>query len=194
MARVLAGMLASLMLLLAGAVPAWAQPRGPLVLAAASLQESLNAAADGWVRKGHPRPVISFAGRHTIQPFEVGGYRIPKGRLIGLSAGLTHYDPNLFERPDLFNPERFVGVNPGTYEWIPFGGGRRRCIGATFAHMELDVVLRVILERVRFLPTDAPDERWEFKGVAWSPAGGGMARIEKRAARPAEAVEAKAAA
>lgn len=131
------------------------------------------------------RPVISFAGRHTIQPFEVGGYRIPKGRLIGLSAGLTHYDPNLFERPDLFNPERFLGVNPGTYEWIPFGGGRRRCIGATFAHMELDVVLRVILERVRFLPTDAPDERWQFKGVAWSPAGGGMARIEKRAARPA---------
>jgi cytochrome P450 len=134
------------------------------------------------------RPVISFAGRHTIQPFEVGGYRIPKGRLIGLSAGLTHFDPNLFERPDVFNPERFLGVNPGTYEWIPFGGGRRRCIGATFAHMELDVVLRVILERVRFLPTDAPDERWLFKGVAWSPAGGGMARIEKRtAARPAVA-------
>ena len=49
------------------------------------------------------RPVISFAGRHTMLPFEVGGYRIPKGRLIGLSAGLTHYDPNLFERPDVFN-------------------------------------------------------------------------------------------
>jgi molybdate transport system substrate-binding protein len=59
-------MLASLMLLLAGAVPAWAQPRGPLVLAAASLQESLNAAADGWARKGHPRPVISFAGSSAL--------------------------------------------------------------------------------------------------------------------------------
>ncbi|HEY6758015.1 MAG TPA: cytochrome P450 [Baekduia sp.] len=131
------------------------------------------------------RPVISFSGRHTMQPFEVGGYRIPKGHLIGLSAGLTHYDPNLFPHPDVFDPDRFLDATPGTYEWIPFGGGRRRCIGATFAHMELDVVLRVILERVRFAPTDAPDEPWKFKGVAWSPAGGGMARIERRPARTA---------
>jgi cytochrome P450 family 138 len=131
------------------------------------------------------RPVISFAGRHTMKPFEVGGYRIPKGRLIGLSAGLTHYDPDLFARPDRFEPERFLDARPGTYSWIPFGGGRRRCIGASFAHMELDVVLRVILERVRFAPTDAPDEPWRFKGVAWSPAGGGMARVERRPARDA---------
>lgn len=123
------------------------------------------------------RPVISFAGRHTIKPFEVGGYRIPRGVLIGLSAGLTHYDPNLFPHPDRFDPDRFVGVRPGTYSWIPFGGGRRRCIGATFAHMELDVVLRLILQRVTLAPTDAPDEKWHFKGVAWSPKEGGRALI-----------------
>jgi cytochrome P450 len=140
------------------------------------------------------RPVISFAGRHTMKPFEVGGYRIPKGVLIGLSAGLTHYDPNLFAHPDRFDPDRFLDTRPGTYSWIPFGGGVRRCIGATFAHMELDVVLRVILERVRFAPTDAPDEPWQFKGVAWSPAGGGMARITRREARPAQAPEVEAAA
>jgi cytochrome P450 len=126
------------------------------------------------------RPVISFAGRHTMKPFEVGGYRLPRGVLIGLSAGLTHYDPNLFPHPDRFDPDRFVDVRPDTYAWIPFGGGIRRCIGATFAHMELDVVLRVILERVTFAPTGAPDEPWRFKGVAWSPAGGGMAQIERR--------------
>jgi cytochrome P450 len=129
------------------------------------------------------RPVISFAGRHTIKPFEVGGYRIPPGVLIGLSAGLTHYDPQLFPQPDRFLPDRFLDTRPGTYSWIPFGGGIRRCIGATFAHMELDVVLRVMLQRVSFAPTDAPDEPWKFKGVAWSPAGGGMARITRRAAR-----------
>src|SRR3954468_7497815 len=142
------------------------------------------------------RPVISFAGRHTMKPFEVGGYRIPAGRLLGLSAGLTHYDPELFPRPDVFDPDRFVDARPGTYSWIPFGGGRRRCIGASFAHMELDVVLRVILERVTFAPTSAPDEPWRFKGVAWSPAGGGMARVGRRPAReiaPA-APEARAAA
>src|SRR5205823_170135 len=135
------------------------------------------------------RPVISFAGRHTIQPFELGGYRLPRGVPIGLSAGLTHYDPALFPHPDRFDPDPSVDARPGTYSWIPFGGGIRRCIGASFAHMELDVVLRVILERVRFAPTDAPDEPWKFKGVAWAPAGGGMARVTRRPARAARAPE-----
>lgn len=126
------------------------------------------------------RPVISFAGRHTMKPFEVGGYRLPRGVLIGLSAGLTHYDPNLFPHPDRFDPDRFIGVRPGTYSWIPFGGGRRRCIGATFAHMELDVVLKLILQRVELAPTDAPDEKWHFKGVAWSPKEGGRALVTGR--------------
>ncbi len=140
------------------------------------------------------RPVISFAGRHTMKPFEVGGYRLPRGVLIGLSAGLTHYDPQLFPHPDRFDPDRFVGVRPGTYSWIPFGGGRRRCIGATFAHMELDVVLRKILQSVEIAPTTAPDERWHFKGVAWSPAEGGRALITGRRAAPAVTEEVAAAA
>jgi cytochrome P450 family 138 len=140
------------------------------------------------------RPVISFAGRHTMKPFEIGGYRIPAGHMIGLSAGLTHFDPELFPHPERFDPERFLDKNPGTYSWIPFGGGVRRCIGATFAHLELDVVLRVILERVRFLPTTAPDEKLKFKGVAWSPGGGGKAIVERRAARAVRAPEVAAAA
>jgi cytochrome P450 family 138 len=126
------------------------------------------------------RPVISFSGRHTMKPFEVGGYRLPKGIMIGLSAGLTHFDPDLFPHPDRFDPDRFVTARPDTYSWIPFGGGVRRCIGATFAHVELDVVLRVILERVELAPTSAPDEPWKFKGVAWSPAGGGQALVTRR--------------
>jgi cytochrome P450 len=139
------------------------------------------------------RPVISFAGRHTIKPFEVGGYRLPPGVLIGLSAGLTHFDPELFPHPDRFDPDRFLDVRPDTYSWIPFGGGVRRCIGATFAHMELDVVLRVILERVAFTATTEPDEPWKFKGVAWSPGGGGKAVVHRRPARAREATVAAAA-
>jgi cytochrome P450 len=138
------------------------------------------------------RPVIAFAGRHTIRPFEVGGYRIPPGVLIGLSAGLTHYDPALFPQPDRFDPDRFLDALPDTYSWIPFGGGIRRCIGATFAHMEIDVVLRVLLQRVELLPTNAPDEAWTFRGVAWSPADGGRAIVRRRvaAARPPRALAA----
>ena len=126
------------------------------------------------------RPVISFSGRHAIEPFEVGGYRVPKDTLIGLSAGLTHYDPELFPEPHSFLPERFLDKLPDTYSWIPFGGGVRRCIGATFAHMELDVVLRVLLQRVELQPTTEPDEPWKFKGVAWCPADGGRAVVRHR--------------
>jgi cytochrome P450 len=136
------------------------------------------------------RPVISFTGRFTMKPFEVGGYRIPQGHMIGLSASLTHFDPDLFPHPNRFDPDRFLDKNPGTYSWIPFGGGVRRCIGATFAHMELDVVLRVILERVQFMATTAPDEKLKFKGVAWSPGGGGKALVQQRPARVSEVVAA----
>jgi cytochrome P450 len=126
------------------------------------------------------RPVITFAGRFTMKPFEVGGHRLPPGILIGLSASLTHYDPELFPQPDRFLPERFLDKQPGTYSWIPFGGGIRRCIGATFAHMETDVVLRTLLERMKLEPTGEPDEPWRFKGVAWCPAAGGRAVLHRR--------------
>src|SRR5690349_25089221 len=111
---------------------------------------------------------------------------------ILIAACLTHFDPKLFPHPDRFDPDRFVGTLPDTYAWIPFGGGVRRCIGATFAHMEMDVVLRVLLERVELLPTDAPDEPWRFRGVAWTPAAGGVAVVRRRAPvrRAAETVAA----
>jgi cytochrome P450 len=160
--------------------------RNPGVLArlSAEVDEGGKAYRDATIREvQRMRPVVSFAGRHTQKPFEVGGHRLPKGVLIGLSAGLTHYDPQLFAHPERFDPDRFYDKLPETYSWIPFGGGIRRCIGATFAHMELDVVLRVMLERVALEPTDAPDESWKFKGVAWSPGSGGRVTVHRRPAR-----------
>jgi cytochrome P450 family 138 len=123
------------------------------------------------------RPVIAFAGRYTRKPFELGGYRLPVGTRILLAACLTHYDPQLFPQPDRFQPDRFLETLPDTYAWIPFGGGIRRCIGATFAHMEMDVVLRVLLERVELVPTSAPPERWAFRGVVWAPGRGGQLMV-----------------
>ena len=81
------------------------------------------------------RPVIFFAGRHTMRPYELAGYLLPEGVLIASAAAMTHFDPRLFDAPDRFAPERFLDKRPETYAWIPFGGGIRRCIGATFAHM-----------------------------------------------------------
>lgn len=126
------------------------------------------------------RPVIMFASRYTMEPYEIGGYRVPRGVYLVAAAALTHFDPELFPDPDRFDPDRFLGVRPDTYAWIPFGGGIRRCIGATFTHMEMDVVLRVLLEQVTLSPSSAPDERAVFRGVAVAPAQGGRAVVRRR--------------
>ncbi len=131
------------------------------------------------------RPVIAFAGRGVREPFELGGYRLPVGARILLAACLTHYDPTLFPHPDRFDPDRFLAVVPDTYSWIPFGGGIRRCIGASFAHMEMEVVLRVLLERVELLPTAEPDEPWSYRGIVWAPGEGGKAVVRSRVREPA---------
>jgi hypothetical protein len=129
-----------------------------------------------------------------MAPYELGGYLLPKGVQLALAAAMTHFDPRLFEAPEAFRPERFVDKLPDTYTWIPFGGGVRRCIGATFAHMEMDVVLRTLLRRVELMPTEAPDERWRFRGVAFTPSHGGRLVVRPRAPRPAPQREAVGAA
>jgi cytochrome P450 len=126
------------------------------------------------------RPVIAFAGRGVRKSFELGGYELPVNTRILLAACLTHYDPTLFPHPDRFDPDRFLGKLPDTYSWIPFGGGIRRCIGASFAHMEMDVVLRVLLERVELVRTDAPDEPWAYRGIVWAPGAGAKAVVRRR--------------
>jgi cytochrome P450 family 138 len=130
------------------------------------------------------RPVIAFAGRGVRKPFDLGGYRLPAGTRILLAACLTHYDPALFPHPDRFDPDRFLGKTPDTYSWIPFGGGIRRCIGASFAHMEMDVVLRVLLERVELVPTDEHGEGWSYRGIVWAPAENGKAVVRRRVREP----------
>ncbi len=127
------------------------------------------------------RPVIAFAGRTVRKPFELGGYELPPTTKVLLAACLTHYDPKLFPHPERFDPDRFLGKLPDTYSWIPFGGGIRRCIGATFAHMEMDVVLRVLLERAALQLSERPPERWAFRGIVWAPGEGGRAVVRPRA-------------
>ncbi len=126
------------------------------------------------------RPVILFAGRLAREPYELGGFRLPTGTRLLLAACLTHYDPSLFPHPERFDPDRFLDRLPDTYEWIPFGGGIRRCIGATFAHMEMDVVLRVLLERTELLSTEEPDEPWAIRGIVLAAGQGGRAAVRRR--------------
>ncbi|MFW0787296.1 cytochrome P450 [Gordonia sp. CPCC 206044] len=126
------------------------------------------------------RPVIDLAGRHVVTDvLELGQYRIPKGHNIMVAISLLHDDSRQFDDPERFDPERFVGTPP-SQAWIPFGGGTRRCIGAAFAHMEMDVVLRTLLRDFTIHITTEPPEAWHSRGVAFAPRRGGMVTLTRR--------------
>jgi len=127
------------------------------------------------------RPVISGTVRFVVEPFALGEWLLPPGTAIVVSAALTQADERYYPDAATFDPDRFLGTKPDTYTWTPFGGGIRRCIGAAFAHMEMDVVLRTVLRHVDLLPTSAADEATVFRGVAFAPKDGGLARIKRRA-------------
>ncbi|HEY0277154.1 MAG TPA: cytochrome P450 [Solirubrobacterales bacterium] len=131
------------------------------------------------------RPVIPATDRIVAaEEFELGDWRIPRGYRVMAVATLIHNDPRFFEHPRDFDPDRFLGRKPDTYTWIPFGGGTRRCVGAAFAQMEMDVVLRTMLRELDLQPTAEGDERWRPRGVAFAPARGGQAIFRRRSAMP----------
>lgn len=130
------------------------------------------------------RTVIDLAGRHVYAPeFELGPYRIKRGSSVVVSISRVQEDPTLFPDPLTFDPYRFVGTKP-PIAWIPFGGGTRRCVGAAFATLEMDVVLRTVLRELNIQTTTAPGEKWYFRGVAYTPKKGGRVVVHRRAAAP----------
>ena len=90
--------------------------------------------------------------RRLTEPVEIGGYELPAGVSVTPCVHLVHRDPEIYPEPDRFLPERFLDNPPGTYTWIPFGGGVRRCLGAAFAQFEMAVVLEELVKRHQIRP------------------------------------------
>ncbi|MBI5309513.1 MAG: cytochrome P450 [Actinobacteria bacterium] len=126
------------------------------------------------------RPVITGASRLVKEPFELGEWLLPRGSTVIVAGVNVHNDPRIYDRPGEFDPDRFVGQKPDTYKWIPFGGGTRRCIGAAFANMEMDIVLRTLLREFTLEQTGERPERQHHRGVAFVPAQGGRAIVTRR--------------
>jgi cytochrome P450 len=118
------------------------------------------------------RPVVPMTGRLLHEPAELGGYELDRGTVVLVAIYMTHTDPDLYPDPHAFRPERFLEADPSTYAWIPFGGGTRRCIGASFAQMEMRVVLRTILERFELRAASPRPERAMRRNVTLSPREG----------------------
>src|SRR3954451_1998927 len=132
------------------------------------------------------RPVVFDVGRVLKEPVELAGYRLPAGVMVVPGIGLVHSNSDVYPDADRFDPDRMVGATLSPTTWFPFGGGNRRCLGATFAMVEMRIVLREILRRVELATTAAPDEPQKVKHVIMVPRSGG--RIRVRARRPAPVV------
>ncbi len=123
------------------------------------------------------RPVLPHAEPRLVkQPVEIGGVTYQPGVTLAAFAHLVHHDPTIYPEPQAFRPERFIesegGKAPGTYTWIPFGGGRRRCLGASFALLEMKLTLRAVLERCELQPVGARGERARRRNITVSPTRG----------------------
>jgi cytochrome P450 len=124
------------------------------------------------------RPVVTAVGRYLTAPLEVGGHLLPAGVSINPSIYLLHRRPDLYPEPEAFRPERFLDNPPGTYQWIPFGGGVRRCLGASFALYEMRIVLQTILDRVSLVPSGDADERVTRRAITFAPNRGARIAVE----------------
>jgi cytochrome P450 len=126
------------------------------------------------------RPVIVDVARKLTRDTEVAGWQLPAGTLVLPAIAVLHARPDLYESPAEFRPERFIDDDIESYAWIPFGGGVRRCIGASFAQVEMRTVLREVLRRVRLrAPTQRP-ERGVIRHVTVVPGRGARAIVEER--------------
>ncbi len=132
------------------------------------------------------RPVIPGVGRVVRgEPFRLGRYEVPIGVEINPSIRTIHRRGELYPEPARFAPERFLGAGaPDTYTWVPFGGGTRRCLGASFALMEMRIVLGRILERTDLVAVDEAQAKAQFRAITLSPKGGVRVRLSQ-APRPA---------
>ena len=140
------------------------------------------------------RPVLPIVVRRLTQPLEIGGWALPAGAHVAPCIHLVHRRPDVYPEPHVFRPERFLEQPAGTYTWIPFGGGVRRCLGATFALFEMKTVLRVIAREAALRPARPEREPVARRVITLTPGRGaevvrdGGRPVRSADSRPVEAV------
>jgi cytochrome P450 len=125
-------------------------------------------------------PIVPDVLRTLKRPFRLGSIELPAGMSMAASPAITHYDPELYPSPHEFRPERFETFQPRPWEYYPFGGGIRRCIGAPFATFEMAQVLGTVLRKYRFELADSSPVRPVRRNITLAPAGGVRARVIDR--------------
>lgn len=120
-------------------------------------------------------PAVPIVVRNLREPMQISGHTIPAGVAVAPCIYLIHYREDIYPQPRRFMPERFIDKPAGTYTWIPFGGGARRCIAANFAQFEMRQVMQTVLEEVDLHHVDARSERARRSAIAFAPDQRGLA-------------------
>jgi cytochrome P450 len=140
--------------------------------------EQANEAVEATITEGmRCRPVVPIIGRRVTVPWRLGEYVLPAGSAISISILLLHHREDLYPDPFAFRPERWIDRKPGTYEWIPFGGGTRRCLGATLAMAEQRVVLAAMARRLDLQAEEPEPEHAQHRNVTMIPSAGARAVV-----------------
>lgn len=126
------------------------------------------------------RPPVSVVVRRLLKPAELGGYELPAGTLVAPCVYLIHHRTDVYEDPGSFRPERFLEQRAAVPTWIPFGGGARRCLAASYAEQEMKRVLCTVLEEVELRPVTSRGERVTRGAIAFSPAQHGLVVAKPR--------------
>ena len=135
------------------------------------------------------RPPLSIVLRRLTEPMEIGGRMLPAGVNVAPCIYLMHRRADLYPDPLTFRPERFLEGQGGTYSWIPFGGGVRRCLGASFAQLEMRIVLQALARRLDLGAADPRPERLVRRAIILSPERDGeivVGGVREDAARDVE--------
>jgi cytochrome P450 len=126
------------------------------------------------------RPVVALVDRHVREATEIGGHAIPAGVIVCPNIYLAQRRADLYENPAEFWPERFAGQAPPAFAWFPFGGGIRRCLGASFATFEMGIVIPEVLRAVTLRPASRRPARIRREAVTFVPHNGARCVVTAR--------------
>jgi cytochrome P450 len=165
--------------------------RNPEVLA--RLREELDA-AEGSPADDAKLPYLDAVGRETlrrwpalpevmrvlVRPLQFDGVTVPAGHSLGVAIANIHHRADLYPDPFAFRPERFLERKYGPHEYMPFGGGHRRCVGAAFADFELRIVLGVAVREFAFELQQSSEPKAVRRNITMGPRGGVPVLVRKR--------------
>lgn len=132
------------------------------------------------------RPVVPEVSRRLSADMALGGHRLPGGAYVNPAIALVHRSPALYVDPFRFDPDRFVDHRPDPLNWMPFGGGSRRCLGATFALTEMKVVLKELLAHLELAATTRGGEWPRMRHVTLVPWSGAVIEVKARRRHPSD--------